>query len=59
MIDDIQLDKINQVAVSMEIAGMPLTDEAYKNLYRIASKQKSAQEVIDDLKREYTHTKIV
>lgn len=46
---------INQVAASMAIENMPLTDEACKNLQAMASGKKTIEQVIIELKKKYYH----
>ncbi len=45
---------INQVAATMEIENMPLTERAYNNLVEIVTGEKTAEEVIEEIKTKYT-----
>lgn len=50
-----QQNMINQVAATMAIENMPLTEQCYKNLYAMATKEKTKDEIIADIKRRYIH----
>lgn len=50
-----QQEAINQVATTMAIEDMPLTEQCYKNLNDMATGKKSKDEVIADIKRRYSH----
>jgi len=45
---------IDQVAATMAIENMPLTEKAYQNLVQIATGEKTVEQVIEEIKREYT-----
>lgn len=44
---------IDQVAATMAIEDMPLTDQAYKNLIDIATDRKTVDEVINEITKRY------
>ena len=46
---------IDQVAATMSIENMPLTEQCYKNLHDIVTGEKTKDEIIADIKRRYTH----
>lgn len=48
-------EQIRQVAATMTIENMPLTEQCYKNLYDLASGAKSIDGVIADMDRRYAH----
>lgn len=48
-----QREKIRQVEATMSVENMPLTDEARKNLYAVASGEKTTRQIIDELKSKY------
>ena len=45
---------INQVAANMAIEEMPLDDKTYDNLKQLATGQKTADQIISEIKKEYT-----
>lgn len=45
---------IDQVAATMAIGDMPLTERAYNNLVQIATGEKTVEQVIEEIKKEYT-----
>ena len=44
---------VDQVAATMEIENMPLTERAYNNLVEIVTGEKTAEEVIEEIKRKH------
>lgn len=44
---------IDQVAATMEIENMPLTERAYNNLVEIVTGEKTTEEVIEEIKRKH------
>lgn len=46
-------EQIKQVAATMSIENMPLTKEAYENLYAIANGSKTTEEVITEITTKY------
>lgn len=46
---------INQVAATMEIEDMPLDEKTYNYLVQLATGEKSADQIIDAIKKEYTN----
>lgn len=46
-------EQIKQVAATMSIENMPLTKEAYANLYSIANGSKTTDEVITEIIAKY------
>ena len=46
---------INQVAATMEIENMPLTQRCYENLSVTATGEKTVGEVIAEILRRHTH----
>ena len=44
---------IRQVAATMEIEGMPLDSRTLENLKSLAAGEKTADEIIKDIKKEY------
>lgn len=51
-----QQDQINQVEATMEIEGMPLTEQARQDLIDIAAGRKTVEQVIEETKKRYTKT---
>lgn len=49
-----QEDMINQVAATMAISNMPLTEEAYADLLAIASGEKTVEQAVEKMKRRYS-----
>ena len=47
------VEKIAQVAATMQIENMPLSKQAYQNLADIATGKKTGDEVIEEIKRRY------
>lgn len=45
---------IDQVAATMAIENMPLTPQAYENIRMIAAGEKTADQIIEEIKKEYT-----
>lgn len=45
---------IDQVAATMAIEDMPLTPQAYENIRMIAAGEKTADQIIEEIKKEYT-----
>jgi hypothetical protein len=45
---------IDQVAATMAIENMPLTPQAYENIRMIATGEKTADQIIEEIKKEYT-----
>lgn len=50
-----QEEMIRQVEATMAVEDLPLTEEARKNLYAIASGQQTVQQIIDQIKAKYQH----
>lgn len=50
-----QEEMIRQVEATMAVEDLPLTEEARKNLYAIASGQQTVQQVIDQIRAKYQH----
>ena len=50
-----QQSVINQVAATMEIENMPLTQRCYENLGATATGEKTVEEVIAEILRRYAH----
>lgn len=48
-----QEEMIRQVEATMAVEDLPLTEEARKNLYAVASGERTAQQVIDHIKAKY------
>lgn len=48
-----QEEMIRQVEATMAVEDLPLTEEARKNLYAIASGEQTVQQVIDHIKAKY------
>lgn len=46
---------INQVNATMAIENMPLTEQARKNLTSVASSEKTADQMAEEIKRRYTN----
>ena len=46
--------KINQVAANMAIEEMLLDENAYDNLTQLATGKKTADQIISEIKKEYT-----
>lgn len=46
--------KLQQVASTMSIENMDLTEQAYSNLQSIATRQKTVDEVVEEIKRRYS-----
>ena len=50
-----QEEMIRQVEATMAVEDLPLTEEARKNLYAIASGEQTVQQVIEHIKAKYQH----
>lgn len=48
-----QEEMIRQVEATMAVEALPLTEEARKNLYAIASGEQTVQQVIEHIKAKY------
>ena len=48
-----QEEMIRQVEAAIAVEALPLTEEARKNLYAIASGEQTAQQVIEHIKAKY------
>lgn len=46
-------DMIDQVGATMAIENMPLTEQAHKNLLNVASGEKTADQMAEEIKRRY------
>ena len=46
--------KLQQVAATMRIENMNLTEQAYDNLQAIATEQKTVDEIIEEIKKRYS-----
>lgn len=46
---------IDQVAATMAIEDMPLTESAYKHLVQQATGEKTADQIAEEIKKEYTN----
>ena len=46
-------EQIKQVAATMAVEDMSLTEEAYQNLYTIANGKKTFEQVIDEITAKY------
>lgn len=46
---------IEQVAATMAISGMPLTEQSYKNLCDIESGRKTKEQVSKEIFEKYSH----
>lgn len=44
---------ISQVAATMAIEEMPLDDQTYNNLTQLATGKKTAEQIINEIKKEY------
>lgn len=44
---------INQVAATMSIEDMPLDEKTYNYLVQLATDEKSADQIIEEIKKEY------
>lgn len=44
---------INQVAATMSIEDMPITEKAYHHLVQLATSEKTIDQIIDEIKKEY------
>ena len=44
---------INQVAATMELEDMPLDEKTYDYLVQLATDEKSADQIIEEIKKEY------
>lgn len=49
-----QQDMIDQVAATMSISNMPLTDQCYADLIATLTGEKTEEEVIVEIKQRYT-----
>lgn len=47
--------KIKQVAATMAIEDMPLDGQTYGNLKQLASGEKTADQIISEIKKEYAN----
>ncbi len=50
-----QQHNIDQVAATMAIEDMPLTERAYKHLVQQATGEKTADQIAEEIKRKYTN----
>ena len=46
---------ISQVAATMAIEDMPLDSQAHENLVKLAAGKKTAEQIIDEIKKEYAN----
>ena len=46
---------ISQVAATMAIENMPLDRQAHENLLQLAAGEKTAEQIIDEIKKEYAN----
>lgn len=46
---------IDQVAATMELEDMPLTEKAYNYLVQLATDEKTIDQIIKEIKKEYTN----
>lgn len=46
---------INQVAATMELEDMPLDEKTYSYLVELATGEKGADQIIEEIKKEYTN----
>lgn len=46
---------ISQVAATMAIENMPLNRQAQENLVQLATGEKTAEQLISEIKKEYTN----
>lgn len=46
---------INQVAATMELEDMPLNEKTYNYLVCLAVGEKTIDQIIDEIKKEYTN----
>ena len=46
---------IKQIAATMAIEDMPLDGQTYENLTKIATDEKTAEQIITDIKKEYAN----
>lgn len=46
---------IKQVAATMAIEDMPLDEQTYENLRQLASGEKTADQIISEIKKEYAN----
>lgn len=44
---------INQVAATMELENMPLDEKTYNYLVQLATNEKTIDQIIDEIKKEY------
>lgn len=47
--------QIEQVAATMAIEDMPIDDQTYENLRQIAAGERTAEQIINEIKKEYTN----
>lgn len=52
-----QQEIIDQVAATMEIENMPVTEQAYENMRAYLTGEKSKQEILDDIKARYANAR--
>lgn len=46
---------INQVAATMSIEDMPLNEKTYNYLVQLATSEKTIDQIIEEIKKEYTN----
>jgi|MucameStandDraft_1065616.scaffolds.fasta_scaffold111114_1 hypothetical protein len=47
--------KVNQVIANLEIENMHVTPEMKKDLAKVASGEKTTEQIIQEIKKRYTH----
>ena len=48
-------DIIRQIASTMAVENMPLTERAYENLIRLSKGEVTSDQIVDELKEYYTN----
>ena len=48
-------DIIRQIASTMAVENMPLTERAYENLIRLSKGEVTSDQIVDELKEHYTN----